>query len=483
MNEKEFFVGEYINKIKNQNIPNIRKNENISDEKSFYILCDEIKKYFHDEWDKQYNNNDEVQKALELQKKAIIGFPKEVRYFKDKVEKYLNDNNIKEHWFPKWYKNIVDGVFHENWGLAGLSEFFLLEDSSSAKVIGERVFFQIKGEQKLMPQKINTERMNQLIKALLLKTPKLRHENYAEVYTIGGERIAIYDEGIVKEGQRSIVIRNYVVKDYRFEEQAKRKTIPKEIIPLFYKMIELGYNVAFLGPVKSAKTTFLQTWQRYENPKLEGVLIETDPEIPIHRLLPTAPIQQIVADGEKLKGIIKPLMRSDADYLILAEARDGVACYIAVKAANKGTRRVKMTYHTTDITDFCYDVADDIVKEMGGSLENTIIKTAKSFQFLFQFKQLQDKSQKRLKTIYQLEYDRKKRQVIYNKICSHNAESDSWEFNYAVGETIAAIGVEENPEAFKLYKQTLKELSEKFPMRDKDTEIIPYYSNGGIDSC
>ncbi len=84
---------------------------------------------------------------------------------------------------------------------------------------------------------------------------------------------------------------------------------------------------------------------------------------------------------------------------------DGVALNIAVKIANKGTRRVKMTFHCSDTMDFCYDVADEIVKSYGGSLYSTILKVAKSFQFVFQFVQLKDKSQKRLKSIYEIEYD------------------------------------------------------------------------------
>ncbi len=299
-------------------------------------------------------------------KRAIIGYDKEVKYFKDKISEYLKENNIKMSWHPRWYSDIVEAVFQENWGLAGLSEWVQgdkesLRGSSSAKIIGDRIYFLINGELELQPQKINEIRRRQLRKALLLKTPRKRlHDDYHEVYMLNGTRITIYGEGKTKETQDTIVFRKFFVKGLYIRKQVALGSIPKESVPLFKAMIRSGYNVAFTGAVRTAKTTFLTTWQSYENPKLEGVSVETDPEIPFHEIMPEAPILQLVADGEELEKIVKSIMRSDADYIILGEARDGVALNIAVKIANKGTRRVKMTFHCSDTMDFCYDVADEI---------------------------------------------------------------------------------------------------------------------------
>ncbi len=138
---------------------------------------------------------------------------------------------------------------------------------------------------------------------------------------LNGTRITIYGEGKTKETQDTIVFRKFFVKDYTFEKQVALGSIPKESVPLFKAMIRSGYNVAFTGAVRTAKTTFLTTWQSYENPKLEGVSVETDPEIPFHEIMPEAPILQLVADGEELEKIVKSIMRSDADYIILGEAR------------------------------------------------------------------------------------------------------------------------------------------------------------------
>lgn len=475
-----FYLDEYIEtkygtKKVNKKVINITK-----DKKSrFNDICQVIKDYFEKEWNNELGTNS-YETILERQKKAIIGYEKEVNFFKDKISEYLKNNNLHDEWYPDWYENLVDAIFQENWGLAGLSEWKhseRLKNSTSAKIIGERIYFLIDGKQVLQRQTISYERRNQLRQALLLKTPKLRRDdNYAEVYMLDGTRITIYGEGKTKEGQDTIVFRKYIVPNYTFEEQAKRKTIPYEIIPMLKSMVDIGFNVAFTGAVRTAKTTFLTTYQSYEDATLEGLMVETDPEIPLHKIIPDAPIVQLVADGEDLEGVVKSILRSDADYVIMAEARDGIALNIAVKVANKGTRRVKITFHTTDSIDFCYDVADEIVKVYGGSLYSTIIKVAKSFNYVFQFTQLKDKSQKRLKAIYEIRYNPFNHKISIHQICKYRYKTDDWVFKYDIGDDKRIIGEEENAESFDVFVRELKRLSELYPMKE-DNVFIPSYNH------
>ena len=62
------------------------------------------------------------------------------------------------------------------------------------------------------------------------------------------------------------------------KELERLETIPEGSSELFRLFVRTGMNVLFAGPVRSGKTTFLQIWQSYEDPKLEGAAIATDPE-------------------------------------------------------------------------------------------------------------------------------------------------------------------------------------------------------------
>ncbi|MBQ9931411.1 MAG: ATPase [Firmicutes bacterium] len=432
----------------------------------FPDLCKKIRDAFLEQWSEDH---EDLQGALQLQKKAIMGYDNEVAYFKDRIREFLKREQAEDVDYPEWYADLTEAIFHENWGLAGLAQWFGEEykNSSSAKVIGDRIYFLHKGKMHLMPQQISKERREQMIRAFLLSTPEERLDrDFHEVYLIDGTRITIFGGQMTKPGQDVIIFRRYVVPTYSFEEQALRGTIPREAIPLFRAMVGLGYNVAFTGAVRTAKTTFLSTWQSYEDKSLEGVLVETDPEIPLHSLLPEAPIVQILADNEKLRKVSKNLLRSDADYFILAEARDGNALETALQIASKGTRRMKITFHERDPKRFPWDVAWEIARDRGGDIALTAKRAALSFDYVFHFIQLKNKNEKRLSSIYEMGLDKDTDQIRMQKICTYLPQDNCWKWTYFISEEKMRAGVEEDPETFRQFASILEELANGSQRKD-----------------
>ena len=441
------------------------KNEACQTEKTggFYELCSRVRDEFFNDWEKEGGAA-----SLEIQKKAIIGYEREKQFFKKRIAEILMQLGMYDTEFPEWYETIEDAVYHENWGLAGLSEWFTdkYRNSSSAKLIGGRIYFLEDGHMVLKPQTISAAKINQLIKAFLLLTPEERMDkDYYETYLLDGTRVTVFTEPLSKKNQPCIVMRRYLIPEYSFEEQAKRNTIPKDSIEFLKAMVSVGYNVVFMGAVRSAKTTFLSTWQSYEDDSLEGVMVETDPEIPMQKILPNAPILQLIADGEELKNISKCLLRSDADYFILAEARDGIALDTAVKIAAKGTKRMKLTFHSRDPENFPLEAASEIVKAVGGDLHLTMQMVASSFDILFHLVQLTDKSRKRLKGIYCMEYGGKGG-IEIAPICEYDIGTDSWSFYDRLGEAQKRYGMESCPDGFIKMQNELKRLAEISPVKN-----------------
>lgn len=442
----------------------------------FHELCRRVRERLSADWEGE--EREDLHSVLQLQKKALIGYENEVAYFKSKIRTILKEMGAEDAGFPRWYESLADGIYHEVWGLAGIAQWFSEDyrESSSAKVIGERIYFLEGGQMRLMPQRIEKNRREQLIRAFLLLTPEERlDKEFHEVYLLDGTRITIFGGGMTKEEQDVIIFRRYVIPEYSFEEQAARGTIPREAAPLFKDMVELGYNVAFLGAVRTAKTSFLCTWQSYEDRRLEGVMVETDPEIPLHRLMPEAPIVQLLADNEKLGSISKNLLRSDADYFVLAEARDGNALDTALRVASKGARRMKITFHARDPLAFPWDVAWEIFRSQGGDVELLARRTAASFDYLFHFIQMKDKGQKRLKGIYEMSVEPGGGQIRMEQICAYDYETDGWRWRDYMGKDKAEAGREEAPEALARFRERLGALAEKFPMEE---EGVSWKGNG-----
>jgi pilus assembly protein CpaF len=432
---------------------------------TFEDLCQKVKEAFFSDWDR----GESSKSTLDIQKRAIIGYAKEVEFFKVRIAELISEFHAEKTKYPSWYQSLAEGVYHENWGLAGISEWFSLEfsQSSSAKIIGERIYFLQEGRMHLKPQKISGNRKEQLIKAFLLTTPEERMDKvYHETYLLDGTRITIFMEPMAKKLQSAIVFRRYVIPILTFEEQAKRGTIPFEAIPLFSAMVDIGFNVVFLGAVRTAKTTFLTTWQSFEDTSLEGVMVETDPEIPLHLILPDAPILQLIADGKELSRISKNLLRSDADYFILAEARDGIALETAVKIAGKGTKRMKLTFHSGDPNHFPFDAADEIVKSTGGDLRLTMQRVARSFDYLFHFIQLSDKREKRLKSIYEMNCNTEG-SISMQVLCDYDPVADSWCFYDHIGEEQKHYATESAACKLIEMQKNLFELSHISPVKSK----------------
>jgi pilus assembly protein CpaF len=456
-----FYIDDYLK---------AREDVGKSSKLKFYKACEHIRDDFFRAWD---SDKKEINAALELQKKAIIGYPGEVAFFKEKIKKMLKKYDVDIASIPPWYESAVDGIYHENWGMAGVAEWFSkgYEGSSSAKIIGEKIFFMRDGVMRLMPQKISKNRREQLIRSFLLLSPGERlDKDFHEIYLLDGTRITVFSGKMAKKDQDVIVFRRYIIPSYTFEEQAMRGTIPVGAVPLFKAMVRMGPNIVVAGQVRSSKTTFLSTWQSYEAPELEGVMVETDPEIPLHLMAPDSPIIQLIADNEELRKISKNLLRSDADYFILAEARDGNALDTALRIAAKGTRRMKLTFHCKNPLDFPYDAAWEIVKSTGGDLNMTAQKVAVSFDYIFHFIQLKNKNQKRLRGIYELCMDRGKGSIDITGICSYDYRNDCWRWKNHISDEKKEFAEEEDAEAFALFSAHLKRLAEAHPMEKAEEE-------------
>lgn len=418
---------------------------------------------------------------LEREKRAIMGYEEEIESYQADIRAILAEADVTDAGIPPWYRSAEEGVFAELYGLAGLTPWVYdatpaYQASSSAKLIGDRLYCLIDGKTVLQPQRISRERRAQLRRALLLSTPQERVEKgFHEIYLHNGIRVTIYAGDRTKPEQEIIVFRKYLLKDLSFENLAELGTIPREAIPLFRDMIRIGFNILIGGPVRSGKTTFLQIWQREEDPSLEGLAISTDPETPWHVLMPDAPIMQIVADGaEALESLTKSLLRGDNDYVLLEEMRDAAAYRLALEITAIGTRRCKCTIHTQDPEGLPYRMASKICARYGGQEQNLMQQICKNFHYVFEFAQVEeDRSRKLLKRIVEYCCEPESGRVAVHTICKYDPHTQAWNWHAHFGEDKKEIGLLYPKEAEQMQIK-LKSLEERNPLMGKTT-IYPRY--------
>ena len=451
----------------------------------FYELCRKAEEYFDALWAEAPET--ERQQRLEREKKAIMGCEEEMRYYKEQIEEMLAREPAAADVCPPWYRGLAEGIFAELYGLAGLSPWVYdqteeYKSSSSAKIIGERIYCLIDGKARLQPQTISRRRREQLKRALLLAYPRERWEKgFHEVYLRNGIRITIYSGERTKEGQDVMVFRKYTVRELTFEKLAALGTIPPEGAELFKTMVRLGFNVMFIGQVRAGKTVFLQTWQRYEDPSLEGLAISTDPETPWHEIMPEAPIMQIVADGEELETVARSMLRGDNDYVLLEEMRDADAFRLATEIISAGTTRTKATMHAGSAQDAPYKMAAAVASRFGGSFRGLVGQIYRNFHYVFELRQEPaDRAKKILNAVSELRYEPERDRISIHDVCRYDHESGRWRWKADIGEDKREMG-KLQPEEFKKMEKMLRMLQERNPIME-NTVIYPrYYVSEGED--
>ena len=123
---------------------------------------------------------------------------------------------------------------------------------------------------------------------------------------------------------------------------------------------------------------------------------------------------------------------------------------------------MKMTFHTRSPRLFPLEVAPEIVKSTGGDLPLTMQKAAGSFDYLFHFIQLSDKSRKRLKGIYQMNVD-EQGGIAIEPLCEYDPVADSWTFRYAMGPAQEEYGRESDHLLLEEMRRQLKALEAGSP--------------------
>ncbi len=441
------------------------------------LIQEEMNKTFARECEQVQTQN------IEIQRNAIMGFEEEINIYLEKINKIIQARDLKDTGYPPWYNNLGEGVFAELYGFAGLTPWIYNQReeysmSSSAKLIGGRLYCLINGKSELQPQTFSRERLEQLKRALLMASPKERlDKGFHEIYLKNGIRITIFSGDRVKKGEEVIVFRKYILQDLSFENLVSLGTIPKEAPALFREMVKIGFNVIIAGQVRSGKTTFLQIWQKYEYKDLEGMAIATDPETPWHKIMKDTPIMQLIADGKELEEMVKSLLRGDNDYVLMEEMRDATAYNFALDITSIGTTRTKVTIHDSNAINIPYKMATKIHAKYGGDFDSIVSQVFKNFNYVFEFCQVfEQKNMKKLKGIYEYSFDYAKNKAVIIPICRYDMKSDKWEWNYNIGEDKETFFISQK-EAGESFKEKLKELSIKYPMKDK-TQIVPMYYLG-----
>ena len=492
---KEFLIDRFLEGTLEADEDEAAENQNVKqilpgDEegmKRFTGVCEKVKVYF----DQEFNKMPDAMKKQEtdLEKNAIIGYRQDIRKIKGKIQDTLGKLNLLNEAYPFYYQSLDDAIFSELYGWSGLTPWANdyteeYRNSSSAKIIGDKLYCLIDGKAVLQPQTFPRKRREQLKRALLTAYPKERIEGgHNEVYLLREDgshiRTTIMGGDFTYPDQDVLVFRKYIMSEQNelsFETLASYGTFPYEAIPLFKDMIKIGVNMYAVGPVRSGKTTFLQVWQHYEDPSLEGTTVSSDEETDYSGIT-DGPLVQIIADDKKLDQVEKSLKRLDSNYIIMSEVRSPAEYKFYLGITNMGTRRCKCTIHDENAINIPYKMATEIVTEYGGNQDATIAQFYSNIDYVFEmFEVPENRARKKLKGIVELRYDPVTDRCSAHRICRYVSDKDKWEWKYDIGDSIRNMAIgQEN--VLQHMEGILKTLESDSPLTEESV-IYPAYYRG-----
>lgn len=437
----------------------------------FKNVCSIVYKRMKKIWDAEYEKGEKAKEVLERIAGAIIGEEKALKFFKDQIFEILKEENLDTESHPPYYTDLVDAVFHTNWGLDVISEWFhpkYHDLSESCRIVGDRVFFLIQGKLELMPQRLPLERFHQLKEALLLNAPKQRLDNHeAEVYMVDHTRVKIYDEGLAKEGKPAILFRRDTVKNPTLEDHKDRRTFPYGMVLILEAIMEMRANLAITGPMRSAKTAVLKALVKLLPQNAEMFQIETDPEVNFDKILENnAVIELVTDDPEAIARLRKDVVRGDCiDGLIMAEVRDGRSLRLLSKMGNIGVDGVLVCYHNKAGNNNLYGMAQEVKEIYGGNVEDYMYNLAETLDFnLSMTSRAENKSQKRMAMFEEYSIDPCTNELEVRRLVEYDYLTDSWYADYVVSDRVKALCAQYAPHALEKYERGLRMLYEANPM-------------------
>lgn len=432
MINKVFDINEYIH--------NHRVNEEIKEEKKKQTegindISELIKEHFEKLYTSESLSDEEKYKRQEIEHNAILGDINSERILIPEINSFLRDNNLQGITYPGFFDSLAHAIYHEIYGFGVFYKWNQYPESPSAKIIGKEIWFKIDGVFEKQKEELrDDDHIYEIFRALEVANRgfKINESNpRAEIEMKNGTRVTL---SIPPASMLpTIVFRRFIVRNFSFDEQARRGTIAKEDVPLFNVMANLYLNTVIAGQVESGKSTILKTFYGARDPKQVAILIETSPETYLKRDFPERLVHDFYTKNGDIEDTIRHALRVDHNYLIFQEVR-GIEAEGAIKATERGTTGLLMSYHITDPTSTPEQLAGHIIDEFPNRrLSNEIRRISKYLDIGITMETFEG-NKKKVTSIYEICYEKKEDRAYINYLMKYDEKHDRWEYNDEISE-------------------------------------------------
>ncbi|MED2665269.1 hypothetical protein P4196_28715, partial [Bacillus thuringiensis] len=212
----------------------VEKAKSVKQTHEFSEVLEIVKKSIENIYEDRGISSDEKIKRQEIEHNAILGDHEAEKILTKEIEKCLREQNLLDVKYPDFFDSLAQALFHEIYGFGAFYKWKKYPESVSASIIGKEIWFKINGKFVKQEEELrDEEHIYEIFRALEVghKGLKINHENpRAEIEMKDGTRV-----NIIRPPANLfpvIVFRRFIIKNFSFEEQARRKTISSEDVGL-----------------------------------------------------------------------------------------------------------------------------------------------------------------------------------------------------------------------------------------------------------
>lgn len=457
----------------NQEAESTRKKQ---DTLTFFSLCDNVARHIESVIEGKINqkNDDESQDYVELKHKVMLDDPLAIKTMKSLIEDYISFHSWSHVIAPSPYNNLVDGIFHENYGWGPLAGWREDPTMQRCKVIGHKDIWFADDNGNRTKQTDLSFRSLEEVRGLMERfknmdpTNRLDPSNNTEMETVtpdGDVRITLMIPP--RSIEPVITLRKQTVKVYNMEQQIALGTIPEEAKEIIIKLARSYGNSVIAGPPASGKTTMLMTFLAYSK-HMETAFTETTFEMfPRQAFVGECIIHARALGDNQEESLFSTVLRKDIEQLIAAEIRlSEVEVYGA--ASERGLRKVMGSFHIEDPINIPGVMARLSVQHQRGQVSYTdeYARFADSLSYSIAM-DIGEDNVKRITSIQFYDLDPFTLQVRTNRIMWFDEEAGDWKYNNDLPKRAHRLLKKDSKVTYERFMEILNALSEEKPMPEE----------------
>lgn len=424
-------------------------------------------------------DGNEKEDATFLRRKynAIAGEESAKQYFIHKIYDFLREYpHFQNTQYPDYYPDLAEAIFQDHLGYGPMSVWFA-NPTESATVNDTAILFGVKGKdtKDLQPFRFDSiDQVKKLIRTLTLKESGNQinqANNWTQVDMTNGTRVTIFAPPLSES--YVLVFRQYLFKDYRFEQVARMRTIPLESVMWWKWLSRLMLNTITTGIRRSGKTTFLKVIFAAREEDLEVVTVERGSfEAHLKRDFPNRAerINAIKSPLDEMASTFPAFLRADAHYMIVPEVRSEEVILLFL-SRERGNGYLA-SYHSPHVLNIPAELADLALEQHPNrDYLATYTRAAQSLDIAITMRETK-MGRKIVTGVYAYEFDHESASFSVTTWMKYKRESDAWLFHAEMPPLMKERLEEEYPDELARFLVEFERLERAYPLTDAPTKMV-----------